>query len=149
MLYALNALCAVEFGIAAVTWWNVTANQLRTTHSIPHFTFRILQFRILPATTEDDVALRTSTQGRITRKVNQISVSKHISLGIELHSSEPENTALMVTNPTDSLKRNQDYLITVFKSKLSMQNYLDVPKILAVQEPAVKIISRVPATLVD
>jgi len=55
----------------------------------------------------------------------------------------------MVTKPADSLKRNQDYLITVFKRKLSMQNYFDVPKILASREPAVKIISRVPATVVD
>ena len=93
-LDVLDAQCAVKFGIAAVTWWDVTANQLRTAHSIPHFTFRILQFRILSVTIQNDVALRTRTQGRITRKVNHISVSKHISLGTELHSSEPKEHSI-------------------------------------------------------
>ena len=47
-LHALDAQLAVKCGMASVTWCDVTANHLRATHSIPHFTFSMPQFRILP-----------------------------------------------------------------------------------------------------
>jgi len=47
-LHAIDARRAVKCGIEAVTWCDVTANHRRAAHSIPHFTFRTPQFRILP-----------------------------------------------------------------------------------------------------
>jgi len=47
-LRAFDARHAVKCGIPAVTWCDGTANHRRAAHSIPHFTFRIPQFRILP-----------------------------------------------------------------------------------------------------
>jgi len=40
--HAIDAQHTVKYGIAAVTWYDVTANHRRAPHSIPHFTFRIL-----------------------------------------------------------------------------------------------------------
>jgi len=40
-LHAIGTRRAVKCGIAAVTWYDVTANHCRAAHSIPHFTFRI------------------------------------------------------------------------------------------------------------
>jgi len=39
--HALDARRAVKCGMASVTCCDVTANQRRAAHSIPHFTFRI------------------------------------------------------------------------------------------------------------
>ena len=47
-LHALDARRAVKCGMASVTWCDVTANHRRSAHSIPHFTFRMPQFHILP-----------------------------------------------------------------------------------------------------
>jgi len=47
-LHAIDAQRAVKCGIEAVTWCDVMANHRRAAHSIPHFTFRTPQFRILP-----------------------------------------------------------------------------------------------------
>jgi len=40
-LHAIDTRRAVNCGIAAVTWCDVTANHRCAAHSIPHFTFRI------------------------------------------------------------------------------------------------------------
>jgi len=45
-------------------------------------------------------------------KLSQISVSHHVSICIGLHFPELENTALMVTNPTDSLTVTKNNLGT-------------------------------------
>jgi len=79
--------------------------------------------------------------GWITRKISQISVSRHKPVGIGLHSSELENTALTVTNPSRKKTkepRTQNII-------LSTESYFDVPKILASQDRGVKII-RGPST---
>jgi len=54
-----------------------------------------------------------------------------------LHSLETENTALTATNPTDSPEETKT---TEQRKLLSMENYFDVPKILAGEETGVKII---------
>jgi len=41
---------AVICGMTAVTWFDPLTNQRHSAFSIPHFTFRIPQFPILPAT---------------------------------------------------------------------------------------------------
>jgi len=51
-------------------------------------------------------------------KLSQISVSHHVSPCIGLHFPELENTALMVTNPTDSLKETKTTLEQTFKCTL-------------------------------
>jgi len=44
------AVAAVICGMSVVTWFDGSTNQRHSALSIPHFTFRIPQFRILPTT---------------------------------------------------------------------------------------------------
>jgi len=39
---------------------------------------------------------------------------QHLSPDNGLHSLMPENTALMITNPTDTLKKTKNDLVTTF-----------------------------------
>ena len=43
-------IAVVICGILAVTWFDASTNQRHSAFSIPHFTFRIPQFCILPST---------------------------------------------------------------------------------------------------
>jgi len=40
--------CVVIWGKPAVTWLVASTNQRHSTYLVPHFTFRITQFHILP-----------------------------------------------------------------------------------------------------
>jgi len=73
--------------------------------------------------------------GWITCKLSQISVSQHVSLGIRLHSPEPENTALTVTNLVDSLKRTKTTSQQIFKRKLSRKIILMCLEFQGVKNP--------------
>jgi len=53
-------------------------------------------------------------QGRTTRKVSQISVCQHVSLGLGLHSPETENTQLTATDPIDSLEETETTAQQIF-----------------------------------
>ena len=46
------AVAAVICGMTVVTWFDGSTNQRHSALSIPHFTFRIPQFRILPTTAD-------------------------------------------------------------------------------------------------
>jgi len=60
-LHALDVRRAVKCGMASVTWCDVTANHRRAAHSIPHFTFRMPQFRSLPTAVQHVKCIQTAT----------------------------------------------------------------------------------------
>jgi len=53
----------VKYGIAAVTWYDVTANHRRAPHSIPHFTFRIAAYYPYPVPKVNELLTDTPTRG--------------------------------------------------------------------------------------
>ena len=63
ILLPIDAQHTVKYGIAAVTWYYVTANHRRAPHSIPHFTFRIAAYYPYPVPKVNGQLTDTTTHG--------------------------------------------------------------------------------------